>query len=113
MNEIFFDASYIPSVYYDEAVKALRAAGGRVLNDAVSIAQGHGLQVERELADSIGGRAADVIVAEAKQCQADLIVMGTHGRKGLKRLALGSDAEMVLRQSPVPVLMVREAAETR
>lgn len=38
--------------------------------------------------------------------------MGTHGRRGLRRLALGSDAELVLRLSPVPVLMVRSAAET-
>ena len=42
---------------------------------------------------------------------ADLIVLGTHGRRGLKRLVMGSDAEMVLRSSPVPVLMVREEAE--
>jgi nucleotide-binding universal stress UspA family protein len=36
---------------------------------------------------------------------------GTHGRRGLKRLALGSDAEFFLRSSPVPVLMVREIVE--
>ena len=40
---------------------------------------------------------------------ADMIVMGTHGRRGLDRLLMGSDAEMVLRNSRVPVLMVREA----
>ena len=33
--------------------------------------------------------------------------MGTHGRRGLRRLTLGSDAELVLRESPVPVLLVR------
>jgi Universal stress protein family len=38
-----------------------------------------------------------------------LIVMGTHGRRGLTRLTLGSDAELVLRESPVPVLLVRAA----
>jgi nucleotide-binding universal stress UspA family protein len=35
--------------------------------------------------------------------------MGTHGRRGLRRLALGSDAEAVVRMAPVPVLLVREA----
>ena len=34
--------------------------------------------------------------------------MGTHGRRGLQRLAMGSDAEVVLRTSPVPVLLVRQ-----
>jgi nucleotide-binding universal stress UspA family protein len=42
---------------------------------------------------------------------ADLIVLGTHGRRGLKRLAMGSDAELVLRMSPLPVLMVRDKPE--
>ena len=38
---------------------------------------------------------------------ADLIVLGTHGRRGLRRAVLGSDAEQVVRRSPVPVLLVR------
>jgi nucleotide-binding universal stress UspA family protein len=49
----------------------------------------------------------EVILREAQNVNADLIVMGTHGRGGLPRLLLGSDAEFVLRQSPVPVLLVR------
>jgi nucleotide-binding universal stress UspA family protein len=36
--------------------------------------------------------------------------MGTHGRRGLQRLAMGSDAEVVLRTSPVPVLLVNPGA---
>jgi nucleotide-binding universal stress UspA family protein len=39
-----------------------------------------------------------------------LIVMGTHGRRGMRRLALGSDAEEVLRSTTIPVLFVRSAA---
>jgi nucleotide-binding universal stress UspA family protein len=35
--------------------------------------------------------------------------MGTHGRRGVNRLVLGSDAELVVRNSPVPVLLVRSA----
>ncbi|HTO42664.1 MAG TPA: universal stress protein, partial [Burkholderiales bacterium] len=46
-------------------------------------------------------------VKEAKRWRADLIVMGTHGRHGITRLALGSDAEQVVRRSPVPVLLTR------
>jgi nucleotide-binding universal stress UspA family protein len=52
----------------------------------------------------------EVILREAQNVNADLIVMGTHGRGGLPRLLLGSDAEFVLRQSPVPVLLVRGPA---
>lgn len=52
-------------------------------------------------------RVCDAILQEAQRCGAGLIVMGTHGRRGLTRLALGSDAELVLRESPIPVLLVR------
>ncbi len=52
----------------------------------------------------------------AKETEADLIVMGTHGRTGLKRVLLGSVAELVLRKAPCPVLTVKvpqkAAAET-
>jgi len=59
------------------------------------------------LRETAGGAAADVIVAEAKKLEAELIVLGTHGRRGMRRLVLGSDSEQVVRTSPVPVLLVR------
>lgn len=52
------------------------------------------------------------ILRRAEERQADLIVMGTHGRSGIKRLVLGSVAENVLRSSPCPVLVVRETTRT-
>lgn len=52
------------------------------------------------------GPAADTILAAAASLSADLIVMGTHGRGGLRRALLGSVAEAVVRASPVPVLTV-------
>ena len=52
----------------------------------------------------IVGNPADKIVAVAKEEQADLIVMGTHGRTGLVRLLFGSVAEAVVRRAPCPVL---------
>ncbi len=69
--------------------------------------QRRGIMPETALYVAITGRAADVIVKEAKKWRADLIVMGTHGRRGVTRLALGSDAEQVVRRSPVPVLLTR------
>ena len=50
---------------------------------------------------------ADVILQEAKEWAADLIVMGTHGRRGMAHMFLGSVAEGVIRISPVPVLVIR------
>jgi nucleotide-binding universal stress UspA family protein len=52
------------------------------------------------------GTAAVEIVSVANQLKADLIVMGTHGRRGISRLMLGSVADRVLRTAPVPVLTV-------
>jgi nucleotide-binding universal stress UspA family protein len=54
-----------------------------------------------------GDEVAPEIVAGARECQADLIGMMTHGRTGLGRLFFGSVAEAVLRHAPVPVFVVR------
>jgi universal stress protein A len=53
------------------------------------------------------GDARSVILAAAGELRADLIVMGTHGRRGVSRLVLGSVAESVVRTAPCPVLLVR------
>lgn len=53
------------------------------------------------------GDARDVIVDVAKEIGADLIVMGTHGRRGVRRALIGSIAEGVLRTAPCPVLTIR------
>ncbi|UQA58965.1 universal stress protein [Polyangium aurulentum] len=51
----------------------------------------------------------DKVIAVATEISADLIVMGTHGRSGIKRALLGSVAEKVVRHSPLPVLTIRTA----
>jgi universal stress protein A len=53
------------------------------------------------------GEPSDTILRIAKEVQADLVVMGTHGRAGLSRLLIGSVAEAVLRRSTCPVLTIR------
>jgi nucleotide-binding universal stress UspA family protein len=55
----------------------------------------------------IWGRAADGIMDYARTKQADLIIISTHGRSGLGRLAFGSVAEKVIRTASLPVLVVR------
>lgn len=110
VNELI-SADYAPSVYYDKLIDSLRASGANVLEVAVAAVHRAGIPHEQKLIESIGGGPADEIVREAKAWPADLIVLGTHGRRGLKRLVLGSDAELVLRLSTVPVLMVRDQPE--
>jgi len=85
---------------------ALRAAGKRTLAEAERAARRMGAKPESALVEGFGGRVADTIVAQAKRWRADLVVMGTHGRRGVKRVLLGSDADLVVRYSPVPVLLV-------
>ena len=86
----------------------LAESGEKLLSDAKRDLQKQGLTVETVQHHSMSGRVCDVIVKEAADWKADLIVIGTHGRRGAGRLLLGSDAEQVLRLAPVPVLLVRE-----
>ncbi|HKS54845.1 MAG TPA: universal stress protein [Steroidobacteraceae bacterium] len=113
VNELVIAAEYVPSVYYEPIFVSLREAGAKVLEQAVGVAKRADVPCQQKLVETLGGRAADEIVKQAKEWAADLIVLGTHGRRGLKRLAMGSDAELVLRQSPVPVLMIRDDPEAQ
>ena len=90
-----------------DLVPVLREGGKRVLAKAKAAAQKAGVPATTVLRDGLGP-AAYPIVREAKKLGADLIVLGTHGRRGVRRMVLGSDAEQVVRTSPVPVLLVRE-----
>lgn len=68
--------------------------------------QGIGARVPYEIHVRTGDPSAEVLFA-AKQLGAELIVMATHGRKGLRRLVMGSVAERVVREAPCPVLTIR------
>jgi nucleotide-binding universal stress UspA family protein len=91
----------------EEVHRAWRKAGQEVLDSAVQQAQQACVKVEPVLMESKGERVTSAIVQEAKAWNADLIVVGTHGRRGLDRLLLGSVAEGVARTAPVTVLLVR------
>jgi nucleotide-binding universal stress UspA family protein len=90
-----------------DLIDALRDAGKRSIKNALALVHKHRLKVETATFETMGDRVADIIVREAKKWKADLIVLGTHGRRGFNRMVLGSDAETVLRTAPVPVLTVR------
>jgi nucleotide-binding universal stress UspA family protein len=85
----------------------LREESRRILEKARTLAARRRLEAKIVMRETAGGSAARVIVQEAKKQRADLIVLGTHGRRGVRRLVMGSDAEEVVRSAPVPVLLVR------
>jgi nucleotide-binding universal stress UspA family protein len=112
VNALVLGADYpLSANYYQALLESLRAEGAKVLEKAAAGVKRAEIPCEQKLIETLGGRAADEIVKQAREWQADLIALGTHGRRGLKRLVMGSDAELVLRMSPVPVLMVRDQPE--
>ncbi len=92
----------------EEVQAAWHRAGQEVLDSAMELVRGAQVQAESVLLESNGQRVNRAIVEEAQRWGADLIVVGTHGRRGLDRLLLGSVAEGVARTAPVSVLLVRK-----
>ena len=92
---------------WQDTLKALSDEGETILESAKRQAKAPRVRVD--LLQSHTRHLAEVIVDYARDHQSDLIVMGTHGRSGLERLLLGSVAEGVSHQAPVPLLLVRPA----
>ncbi len=90
-----------------DILDSLKKAGEQVLSDAMAIAHSAGVPADTQLFDSFGERLAETVVDAAQRFDADLVVVGTHGRRGMGRLLLGSGAEQIVRLAPVPVLVVR------
>lgn len=90
-----------------EMMQLLREGGARLLAKERARAEKAGVATDSVLADSLAGRICDQVVDQARAWRADLIVLGTHGRRGVGRMLLGSDAEMIVRLATVPVLLVR------
>ncbi|MDX2004527.1 MAG: universal stress protein [Meiothermus sp.] len=88
--------------YGMELLEDLKKVGQQAVDKAVQMAAEAGVGAEARLVE---GRPVDVILEAAKD--ADLIVMGTHGRSGLDRFMLGSVTESVLHKASKPVLVMR------
>jgi nucleotide-binding universal stress UspA family protein len=88
-------------------MERLRKVGRAIVKDAERRAQKAGIPAKSELLEEFGLPVGACIVRRARKWPADLIVCGTHGRRGASRLLLGSDAEYVLRHTPVPLLLLR------
>ncbi len=110
VNEYVFDPVYAPAVYYEPLLESMRSNGRKILAHAEDTVRQAGVEFESKLIETIGGGVAHLVLADAQAWRAELIVMGTHGRRGVGRVLLGSDAEMVLRSANCPVLLVRDKA---
>ncbi len=93
--------------YAGDWLNVLRENGKRLLDEARATAQAAGIEADVLLCDSFSGPVHDLVNAEAAKWPADLIVLGTHGRRGVGRVIMGSSAEQILRYAKVPVLLVR------
>jgi nucleotide-binding universal stress UspA family protein len=101
------DMGYVPAAYVDTLLDDLRANGRKVLTAAEAVAAKAGVPAKTVLVETKGGSIADAILSQARKLKSSVIVMGTHGRRGLRRVVMGSDAEAVVREARVPVLLVR------
>lgn len=98
-------------VNYGQIAEILMKNGQALAQEAASVARKDGVKCEMHVIDAGAVPVCDVIVDQIAAQRCDLVVMGTHGRRGLKRLTLGSDAEMVVRRASVPVLLAKSAED--
>ena len=103
----FATGSELYGGFASDVIPQMREAGEQIVEKARTRVKEQGVTVDSMLFDSLSTRVSDIVVDQANAWDADLIVIGTHGRRGVKRLMLGSDAEQIVRMAPVPVLLVR------
>lgn len=99
-----FESATIGS--YAVLTQELHEQGSKLLAAAAATVTDQGVVVETAKQEAVSSRPAHVIVDDATASGCDIIVMGTHGRKGVSRMLLGSDASFVVSISPMPVLLV-------
>ena len=94
---------------FEEVKETFRKSGRKILEKADAEMRKAGMTADIKMLEieTFGHHVADTIAAEAETWPADLIVIGTHGRRGVNRLLLGSVAESVARVATKPVLLIR------
>ena len=97
------------TAYTGDLIPYMRQAGEKVLQEGKARAESAGVETETFLVEGMATRLSEAVSNQVLAWGADLVVIGTHGRRGVGRLLLGSDAEQIVRTAPVPVLLVRAA----
>ena len=104
--QTYFEGSFTVADIDVKSIEAQWAAGAQqVLDKIATSATAKGVSVKTSVIKS--DDISDGLVKAANKMKADLIVMASHGRKGVKRLLLGSETQNVLTHSEVPVLVLR------
>jgi len=85
---------------------AIAEAHRKVVSDAAAMAEKQGSSADYQVVEGSDLHVGECIAQAAAEWRADLIVLGTHGRRGVNRLVLGSVTEVVIRHSDAPVLAV-------
>jgi nucleotide-binding universal stress UspA family protein len=93
--------------YSGDLIKIAREKAAKMLDDAMASAKAAGVPADHQLVEQPGQRLGQTVSDAALAWEADLVVVGTHGRRGIDRVLMGSGAEQVIRMAPVPVLVVR------
>ena len=104
---ILWEPDGMSVVPIQDIIKVIEDAGNALLKKCKEQVANRGIAVEAKLVETVGGHIGSVISDETKKWNADLLVVGTHGRKGFQHLLMGSVAEGVIRTASIPVLMVR------
>ena len=94
-------------MFADELLASMRESARRLLERAGARATRKGVKARTALVDNGGYPVAQLVLAYAKRWKPGVIVLGTHGRRGLQHLLMGSDAETIVREATMPVLLVR------
>lgn len=102
----YIAAEYITAAQTNDLIERARSSIEGTLQDAKAKFSAEGLNVETRLLE--GQMIHQEIINAAKEINADLIVIGSHGRTGLKKFFLGSVAQKILGETSVPVLVVRQ-----
>ena len=92
---------------YSELLPDMKKAGEELLRQGRERAERAGIKAESMLLHSLTGQLSEMVAEDAQAWGADLIVIGTHGRRGVERILWGSDANDLRRVAPVPVLLVQ------
>ncbi len=96
-----------PKIYIEQVRPRFIATSQAILDKASERLRQEGISVETLMLESGGKRASELIAEQAKASGCDIVILGTHGRRGVERFLMGSDAEQVVRIASVPVMLVR------
>jgi nucleotide-binding universal stress UspA family protein len=110
VDELSYVNGFEPAMnYLKDTLPLMHEAGEKLLAHAREKAHAQGVVADSVLIVGRPGRLWEHVATQASGVKADLVVVGSHGRRGLGRALMGSDAEQIVRHAPVPVLVVRAA----